>query len=94
MAGLQKECDSRRQRNTFVEGLATVLHKEPRVVATRVSVLRSENATLQNEFETSSKSHAETRVGLARDLEETRVDMRKKTKEYNALRRKAEKLEI
>lgn len=47
--------------------------------------LESGNVTLQKTFETSFKTHADTKIGLANDPGETRGNLKKKTGDGDAL---------
>lgn len=56
------------------------------VVADKICTLKSENATLQVQLMTLSKTQEETILGLANNLEEMRGDFGKKMRERDELR--------
>lgn len=76
-----------------VEIAVTVFPKKLEEVMSKVSNVELENATLQKEIERTSKTHVETKAGLAYDLRETRDDLEMKKRECDALRAKIGELE-
>lgn len=62
------------------------------MLSARANDLKSENATLRKQVETSYSTHAKVETGLAEDLVETNDDLRKKARKYNVLKAKESKL--
>lgn len=63
------------------------------MVTANFSDLNSGNMKLRKKFETSYKMHVESNVGLAGDLEKTRDDFVKKSRESDARRTRGFELE-
>lgn len=65
LARLQKELDLRRRHMATAESSVAVWHVVLDVATVKVSDEKSESVTLRKKSETSTKTHAETKAGLA-----------------------------
>lgn len=83
---MQKECVISRKGTVIARSSGTVLHKEIELIAPKVSDIEFESATLFTELKTSSNTHAKVEAGLDKDLGETCHELKKRTRESDALR--------
>lgn len=93
LARLQKDCNLSWRRTALSKRSVIVLHEVLKALAAKISDIELENAELQKEYEISSKMHGKAEAKLAKILGETCNDLRRKTRECDALRVKDDKLD-